>query len=188
MLTQIAAAAPDPVARAHAQRGAGVAANENGQPERAAELARDAVAGFTDDPAARCSALALLGNAYKAMGDYGLARTTHAQCLALARTLAGPRAMTVALNNLGTVAEDLGEYEVAARYLRLAAGQFRVRGEEHGLSFSLAMLAQAELGRGEPDEAARCAEEALRVARRVEFGHGAGLALARLGDPGRPLR
>ena len=83
VLTAIADASPDPVARAHAWCGAGIAANESGEPDRAIPLARQAADGFAaaGDGPAHCTALALLGNAYKAMGRYNEARTAHEQCL-----------------------------------------------------------------------------------------------------------
>jgi tetratricopeptide (TPR) repeat protein len=224
VLTAIADAAPDPAARAHAWCGAGIAANESGDPDRAVPLAQRAAEGFAaaGDPTAHCMALSLLGNAYKAMGRYELARSAHQECLTRARGLADPRPETVALNNLGTIAEDLGDWAGAREYyaeslaikerhgdargiavahnnlgglaaelgdfagarthLLLAAQEFRARGGDHALSFCLAMLSQAYLGGGEVEPARLAAQEALRVARAVEFGHGVGLALARLGD------
>jgi hypothetical protein len=44
------------------------------------------------------------------------------------------------------------------------------------------MLSQTYLGTGEVEPARQAAQEALRVARDVEFGPAVGLALARLGD------
>jgi predicted ATPase/Tfp pilus assembly protein PilF/DNA-binding XRE family transcriptional regulator len=225
VLSAIADATPDPMARAHAWCGAGIAANESGQPERAVPLAQRAAAEYAAagrGAPAHCSALALLGNAYKAMGRYPEALEAHERCLALARTLDDPRPLTVALNNLGTVAEDLGDYDgarahyaeslaikeragdargiavahhnlgelaselgdypTARRHLERAADDFRVRSADHALSVCLCMLSQTYLGTGDGGRARQAAEEALRLARGVEFGHGVGLALARLGD------
>jgi predicted ATPase len=118
VLTATAEATPDSLAQAHAWCGAGIATNEIGEPEHAVPLAQRAVQGFAaaGEHAARCTALALLGNAYKAMGRYDAARDAQEQCLALARTLEDPRPLTVALNNLGTIAEDFGDYDEARSY------------------------------------------------------------------------
>jgi tetratricopeptide (TPR) repeat protein len=224
VLTALAAVAADPGTRAEAQCAAGIAANENGEPAVAVDLARQAADGFTavGDPTGRCTALALLGNAYKALGDYGRARASHTECLELARTVGVPRAVTVALNNLGTIAEELGDYAAAQahyaeslsikeklgdtrgaavarnnlgglaaeigdfagarRHLSRAAAEFEAQGEGATLAFCLAMFSQAQLGCGEVAPARTSAERALQLAREVEYGHGVGLALARLGD------
>jgi predicted ATPase/tetratricopeptide (TPR) repeat protein/DNA-binding XRE family transcriptional regulator len=151
VLTAIADVTPDPMARAHAWCGAGIAANESGQPERAVPLAQRAAAAYEAvgrGVPAHCSALALLGNAYKAMGRYKDALAAHKQCLALARTLDDPRPLTVALNNLGTIAEDLGDYDGArAHYAESLAIKERA-GDARGIAVAHHNLGElaSELG------------------------------------------
>jgi tetratricopeptide (TPR) repeat protein len=224
VLSPIAEATSDPATRAHARCAAGIAANENGDPQRAVELAEAAAEGFAiiEDLPGRTTALALLGNGHKALGHYRRAWEIHTECLELTRAVGVQRGVAVALNNLGTLAEDLGDYaaaqahyaeslaikeelgdvrgvavarnnlgELAAEtgdfpraraHLSWAAAEFDAQGERHALAFCLAMLSQAYLGCGEVDPARDAAERALRIARDVEYGHGIGLALARLGD------
>src|SRR5262249_43842496 len=136
VLTAIAGATPDPVARAHAWCGAGIAANESGTPEQAVPLAQRAAEGVAaaGEGAARCTALALLGNAYKAMGRYPAARAAQEECLALARVLTDPRPLTVALNNLGTIAEDLGDYDEARSYYAESLAIKELTGDARGVA------------------------------------------------------
>jgi tetratricopeptide (TPR) repeat protein len=150
VLSALAAAAEDPATRAHAQCGAGIAANENGEPAEALRRAELAAASFAvaGDAAGQCTALALLGNASKALGDYPRARTAHTECLALARAHAVTRAVTVALNNLGTVAEDLGDYDAARTHYAESLAIKAELGDDRGVAVAHSNLGglAAEIG------------------------------------------
>ena len=150
VLSALGAATEDPAARAHAQCGAGIAANESGEPAEALRLAELAAASFAvaGDAGGQCTALALLGNASKALGDYTRARAAHTDCLALARAHGVTRAVTVALNNLGTVAEDLGDYAAARAHYAESLAIKKELGDDRGVAVAHSNLGglAAEMG------------------------------------------
>ena len=143
ILSAVAQASGDDAVRAQALRGAGIGANETGDHEAAIAMAQRAADLFEklDDVPGRCAALALSGNAHKVLGDTGRAEAAHRTSLDLARAAGYLRGITVALNNLGTLAHDRAEYDRALGYYRESLAVKRRLGDEHGVAVTLMNLA-----------------------------------------------
>ena len=151
VLSGVADAAPDDATRAWAWHGAAIAANESGDPAAARAIAERCAATFAalGDDAGRCTALTVVGNAEKSLGRYPEAAEAHRLSLELARSMDDPRRVTVALNNLGTLAHDRGDHDAARAHYAASLEIKREVGDDRGTALVLMNLGGVEndLGR-----------------------------------------
>jgi predicted ATPase/Tfp pilus assembly protein PilF/DNA-binding XRE family transcriptional regulator len=181
VLSAVAAAVTDPATRAQALRGAGMGANETGDHAAAIALAEQAAELFTDVPG-RCAALTLLGNAHKALGSYPEAQAAYRSCLDLARPAGYLRGVTVALNNLGTLAHDRAEHELARRYYRESLEVKHRLGDEHGIAVTLMNLGAVANDLGRYAEARGDLRRAIDILRALREQHALAFGLVLLAE------
>lgn len=149
-----------------------------GDPARALELARQALAVCETancDPDRRVP-LGDMGAAAAALGDGELARQSLEESLAIARQISDRTQEIFCLGHLGWLALREGEAAVAHEHLRAAlalAEQVDSRGEQ---SFLHAGLAEALWLAGDPDGAAAHAQQAVDLAEATGQAHAQRLA------------
>jgi len=127
-------------------------------------------------------ALNNLGTLAHDLGRYDEALRYYAQSLDLKRGQGDRRGIPVAQVNMATVEIDTGRHADAAARLNEAAEAFVELGDLGGQAFALAMVAQAYAGLDRHDDARAAAEQALALARKVDYALGVGLALMALGE------
>jgi tetratricopeptide (TPR) repeat protein len=155
VLATVADASPDEAVRAQALRGAGMGANETGDHAAAIDLAHRAADLFekVDDVPGLCGALSLSGNAHKALGDPTRAQTAYETSLRLARDAGFLRGITVSLNNLGTLAHDGADHDLARDYYRESLAVKRRLDDRRGIAVTLMNLAAVDNDVGRYTEA-----------------------------------
>jgi predicted ATPase/DNA-binding XRE family transcriptional regulator len=177
-------AAPDDDTRAWALHGAGIAANERGDHETALGLATHSDALFEKlaDPAGRSTALTVIGNAYKALDRYDQAEKTHHTSLELARAAGDDRRVTIALNNLGTLAHDRGDHEQARRHYLASLEIKEALGDRRGTAVALVNLGGVDNDLGHHTDAADRLATAVELFEAVDAQHPLAFALALLAE------
>jgi tetratricopeptide (TPR) repeat protein len=173
----------DEAARAWASQGAGIAANEAGDHELAIERAQRSAVLFDrlGDPLGRASALTVAGNAYKALGRYEAAQSAHVASLELARAAGDPRRITIALNNLGTLAHDGGDDDARGYY----TSSLRIKqdlGDERGTAIALMNLGGLDNDLGRHTDARTRLREAITPLRALGEPYLLAFALALLAE------
>ncbi|HZD02586.1 MAG TPA: AAA family ATPase [Actinomycetes bacterium] len=110
-----------------------LAAHHRGRPERALQLARQALglAERTGDTLSLAQAHNILGVLANSLGDRANARRHLDQSLALAETLPDPSARVAALNNLALVDGAAGDLDTALRHARTALDLCVAQGDRH---------------------------------------------------------
>jgi tetratricopeptide (TPR) repeat protein len=180
----IADATVDEATRAWAYHGAGLAANEAGNHAGAIDLAQRSAAAFErlGDGTGRGTALTVAGNAYKALGRYSDAERVHRTVLDVAQAAGDRRRVTIALNNLGTLAHDRGDHAAArdhyARSLRIK----RELGDGRGTAVALLNLGALDNDLGRYADAARNLHAAVDLLRTNGEPHSLAFALALLAE------
>ncbi|GAA1042944.1 tetratricopeptide repeat protein [Virgisporangium ochraceum] len=109
-------------------------------------------------------ALNNLGTVAHERGDLDLARDYYQRSLDIKTGLGDERGIATALVNLGGLDLERAQPVAALGLLTQALTRFRRLGEPHAVAFTLALLAGAELASDHEAAAARCAEEATRLA------------------------
>jgi tetratricopeptide (TPR) repeat protein len=102
--------------------------------------------------------------AYQLQGDWDRAVPLLEQMLELT---ADPKGQGIALQNLGSIAAQRGDFETARRYFLRSHQAFRMAGYTHGVAFVLNNFARAALDHGNPRVAQPLLTDALGAARRV---------------------
>jgi tetratricopeptide (TPR) repeat protein len=120
------------------------------------------------DEVTRGRAWNILGQAYEAMGDYQGARRCYEAAIQLLRTHESPLSYASALNNLGTLEIDMGEWKVAETLLRKAKGLYANAEDRTGLTEVATNLAILALNRNEMRVARGFLAEAFRDAERAK--------------------
>jgi tetratricopeptide (TPR) repeat protein len=181
VLAQVARTTGDRATRVAALLAAGIAANQYGDPRAALDLGTQALgeADRTDD---RIGALNLVGGGHKALGDLTAAYTAYARCLDEAEAAGETRRVTVALNNLGTVAHDRGDYEGAAGHYLRSLEIKRGLGDERGVAVSLVNVGGLYKDTGDDVAARACLTEALEWFRRHDEPYGTAFSLALMAE------
>jgi tetratricopeptide (TPR) repeat protein len=124
---------------------------------KSAELAREN--GF---PNTEADALNIEGAVWYVRGDYDQARVLYLRVLELATT-AGTRAK--ALQNLGTLAAEAGDFDKGERLYAESRTAFRSAGDARGEANSLLNIGRLQLDRGFPEIANQTLDEAVSAAR-----------------------
>jgi predicted ATPase/tetratricopeptide (TPR) repeat protein len=183
-LTLVADAADDDAARAWALHGAGIAANEAGDHERAIERAERSAALFDTlrDALGRATVLTLAGNAHKALGRYEAAQAAHLTSLSLARDAGDPRRITIALNNLGTLAHDHGEHDAARGHYTASLRIKQELGDNRGTAIALMNLGGLDNDLGRYADARALLRQAVTLLRGLGEPYTLAFALALLAD------
>lgn len=102
--------------------------------------------------------------AYQLQGDWDRAVPLLEQMLEVS---ADPKGQGIALQNLGSIAAQRGDFETARRYFMRSHQSFRMAGYTHGVAFVLNNFARAALDHGNPRVAQPLLSDALGAARRV---------------------
>lgn len=102
-----------------------------------------------------------------------------AEQVAIRRRLGDPARLAAALNNLGNLQQDLGDFAAAEVTLAEAIEHFRAAGQSPALSLTSLAHGHEVLGRG--DRARELYTEAHEEARRAGFAYGVAQALSGLG-------
>jgi DNA-binding SARP family transcriptional activator len=127
-------AAPEETARrARIAADRSLATHHQGRPERALQLARQALdlAERSGDTLSLAQAHNILGVLANNLGDHATARRHLDQSLALAETLPDPTARVAALNNLALVHGAAGDLDTALRHAQTALDLCIARGDRH---------------------------------------------------------
>ncbi|NLT54008.1 MAG: tetratricopeptide repeat protein [Actinomycetales bacterium] len=115
-------------------------------------------------------------------GDFDLAEEYYRRSLGISEARRDERGTVIALLNLGEIAKDGCRFDDGHRLLTRAVSRSRKLREPYLLGLCLAMLAEAEVGRGREAEATAAAEEAVTVARQIEYPRITAQAEISLGD------
>jgi tetratricopeptide (TPR) repeat protein len=102
--------------------------------------------------------------AYQLQGDWDRAVPLLEQML---EVTADHKGQGIALQNLGSIAAQRGDFETARRYFMRSHQSFRMAGYTHGVAFVLNNFARAALDHGNPRVAQPLLSDALGAARRV---------------------
>ena len=103
-----------------------------------------------------------------------------AEQVKIRRRLGNPARLAAALNNLGNLQYDLGDFEAAQLSLQEAAEQYRVAGESP--TMPLSALASGHLQAGHVDRAMQLYREALEEADRAGLAYAVAVATSGLGQ------
>ncbi|CAN5830809.1 hypothetical protein BH11GEM1_BH11GEM1_33360 [soil metagenome] len=125
----------------------------------AGELAR--AHGF---PNTEADALNIEGAVWSMRGDFGQARALYARMLDLACTEA---TRAKALQNLGTVAAEEGDYDEGERLFTESREAYRAAGDARGEANSLLNIGRLQLDRGLQELAVKTLEHAVHAARQA---------------------
>lgn len=106
-----------------------------------------------------------LGIVYRDLGYWRESDRHYSQALRRARQLGDKRLAAMARVGRSEVFFLRGDRELAGVEARHALESFRVTGDELGRADALRLLGQVAMAGGEHEEAARCLDEALRLAR-----------------------
>jgi predicted ATPase len=172
---RLAAAVQDgagsPEDRAAALRAAGILAIEHGEPAEGARLAGEALELFRTlgDERGVLTALTVLGNAERTIGDTRQARARFEESGTIARKLGLDEDVAVSLSNLASVAMVEGDDEAARPLVRESLAIMRRAGRDDSVALSLLNLGSIELRLGRSAEAEPLLLESLEVARRLGF-------------------
>jgi tetratricopeptide (TPR) repeat protein len=109
-------------------------------------------------------ALNIEGAVWYVRGDYEQARVHYTRVLDLATT-SGTRAK--ALQNLGTLAAEVSDFDEGERLFAESRAAFRSAGDARGEANSLLNMGRLQLDRGFPDIANRTLDEAVTAARQT---------------------
>jgi predicted ATPase/tetratricopeptide (TPR) repeat protein/DNA-binding XRE family transcriptional regulator len=177
VLVGIAEASADPGIRADALTQAGIAANLRGDPRGALELAARAT---RVGSGSRLPLLNLIGSAHKGLGELDAAHRAYAECLDAATAAGDVRFVTVALNNLGTVAHDRGAYEEALHHYERSLAIKREARDTRGIATALINLGGIHNDLGDHGRAREHLLEAARLFREMKDPYATAFALALL--------
>jgi tetratricopeptide (TPR) repeat protein/transcriptional regulator with XRE-family HTH domain len=179
VLVGIGAASADRAIRAVAFTHAGIAANLRGDPRGALDLAARATRDVSH-AAGRLPLLNLIGSAHKALGELDAAHRAYAECLEAASAAGDVRFVTVALNNLGTVAHDRGAYEEALEHYERSLAIKREAGDTRGVATALINLGGVHDDLGDHERARSHLADAVRRFRDMKDPYATAFALALL--------
>jgi non-specific serine/threonine protein kinase len=156
----------DPAARANAAYGAGVLADQMGDPAGARTWFRDALDVWSRLGDLRGIARANngLGVLAHAAGDYETARLCYEQALKNHREVGNLRGVSIVLNNLGDIALTRKDHATAGPLFEESLDLARQVDDLEGVHVALENLARIALHAGRLDEARARFAEALRVA------------------------
>lgn len=173
VLRAIADAAPGPAARAAATLRAGIDADRCGEHGTALELAARAEELFSAlaDADGVCSALALAGTAHKWLGDLDRATDAFQRCLRTATGAGNRRYALIATNNLGTIAHDRGQYDLARRHYTANLEMRRAMADPKGIAVALHNLGELAWYIGEFVTARDHLADAVRRFRDLQSPH-----------------
>jgi tetratricopeptide (TPR) repeat protein len=133
--------------------------------EQSLEIARDL---DSSDCHAEANALCYLGNAYlTAFGNALKAREYYEQWLVLARKIGDRRDESIALGNLGSVCEKLGDYERAGSYYKQRLEIAKHIGDRKGEGDMLTNLGVLRAKSRSYEPALECFNQALAIAREL---------------------
>ncbi len=137
------------------------------------------------EPAQLTRCLSGLGTAARARGQFERARAYCSAQLETARAhdLRGEEA--TALNNLGVVVSDMGEYAEAIRLHRQCLAVRRELGDRVGIASSLINLATALVDQGDDTQTVALLKEALTISREFNDARRTGAVLTNLGAAAR---
>jgi tetratricopeptide (TPR) repeat protein len=116
---------------------------------------------------------------FQSQGDFAAASPLLERMLSMTRN---PRIRGVALQNLGSIAAEGGDYEQAEHRFLESYRCFKEAGYDWGQAFALNNYGRAAMDRGSLDIAARVLAQAVELARRVEDLDLAALATMNLAE------
>jgi tetratricopeptide (TPR) repeat protein len=148
--------------------------------EGRAHLTAALAAAVGDQTGARARALHGAGILAYFQGDYGAARTLHAEALALRRELGDLSGISGSLNNLGIVAYGQGDYGAARALHEEALALRRQLGDQGGIAGSLSNLGGMAAAQADYAEARVLHEEALALRRALGDQWGIAVSLNNL--------
>ncbi len=144
------------------------ARGENLTVREALDQGRERLAGeLTEEPEIRAELLAVLGTVYNNLALYGEAREVKEEALR-SRRAADPvnrQALATALNNLGRLEYDLGDYVAAETRFREALELWLELGDEAWAVYALRNLAATQMHYGEYGKALELHDQALELQR-----------------------
>ncbi|MEM9555832.1 MAG: tetratricopeptide repeat protein [Acidobacteriota bacterium] len=108
-----------------------------------------------DDPEIRADLLSTLGTVYNNLSLYDEARALKEEALSdrLAADSSDRNELAIAINNVGRLLYDLGDYPAAEEHFRRAVAMWRRLGDEPGVVLGQRNLASLLVTAGRPDEA-----------------------------------
>ena len=140
------------------------------------------------DRRASATALQRLGGIAREQGRYDEARALHGQSLEVWRDLGDAHNIASSQDYLGFVAWLAGDCDDAEGLCGTALAEFQAAGDFQDAASALVNLGAAALYRGDAALAAERLEEALSIARRLDFQEGLAWAMHELAIAGRRRR
>ncbi len=142
-------------------------------------LAIPSGAGLAGD---RANALVGCGRLTYELGDYGRARSLHAEALALRRDLGDRAGMAMSLVNLGLVMHAQGEYGAAQTYYEESLELQIEVGNQRGIAVTYNNLARLQYEQGSFERARTLYERSLELRTRLGDAMGIAISLNGLGN------
>jgi predicted ATPase len=180
------AAAPDALslARAKAERGAGILAHRQGDYQRAWEYLEASLRAYDEvgDTAQVARASSNLGNIAVDQGAYEEAGQLFDRAAALAGEVGDNYVVAGALSNAADMAETLGDYPRAEKLARRSLVLLREIGDEQTIAVALQNLGSSVLRQGRPNEAHPSLLESLEISHRIGAAETVAYALESLGE------
>jgi non-specific serine/threonine protein kinase len=132
----------------------------------------------------RARALLRAGNIAYLQSDYPLTRTLLTDALSISRSLGPPGKpeLAEALDLLGELATEVGEYKQASAFFEEALAIYRALQDQQGIAGMLMQLGWAAMRTGDYRYASTLLEECLPLFRKLGNARLLGLALAGLGE------
>jgi predicted ATPase/DNA-binding XRE family transcriptional regulator len=160
--------------RARVLRTAGHLAYQQGDYDRAVDLAAESLALYQQvgDKRQVWESLTYLARAEFDRGDHATGVRLCEQALALSRELGDPRAVAESLGNLGFTLGSIERYERAVELLEEGTRLYRVLGEGLGAADLLHSMGTILLARGDVEAAARAFRESLSIFARLGYRQG----------------
>ena len=109
-----------------------------------------------------------LGAVAHHLGEFEEARRYYEQALLVREQLAEYQGVGLTSGNLGLLAHHMGDNDAAMTYCRAALRIAQERGDKDSEAFALLGMAQAQLGRGDIEDAIRSASQALDLRESLE--------------------
>jgi tetratricopeptide (TPR) repeat protein len=160
--------------RARVLRTAGHLAYQQGDYDRAVDLAAESLALYQQvgDKRQVWEALTYLARPHFDRGDHATGVRLCEQALALSRDLQDPHALAESLGNLGFAISSTERYERAMELLEEGTRLYRVLGEGLGTANILLITGMILLARGDVEGAARAFRESLSIFARLGYRQG----------------
>lgn len=174
-----ARAAGEPVAEAIATSAQSLAEHRLGRHPQAMRHAREAV--MVDDPGIRGLLLVHVGVLHLSAGQPRRALAVCRQALALLEGAGDRATAAMAMSNIATAHERLGEYELALEHHRRSCDRFREMDNRAGAGHSLASMGSLHARLGDYQTALAHQEQALSLFQAVRYADGVASVLQETG-------